>query len=93
MRERLFISDEAAQGLLGELKAAGAEEAAVISTCNRTEVYVTGADRAASGLAAIGALTGRFGSADSLSDYTYLLSDDEAYRHLFLVASGSIRWS
>jgi glutamyl-tRNA reductase len=88
IREKLFISDEAAAGLLGELKAAGAGEAAVISTCNRTEVYVTGADRAASGRTVMDALAGRFGSADSLFAYTYLLSDEEAYRHLFLVASG-----
>ncbi len=87
IREKLYISEEAAHGLLGELKAAGAQEAAVISTCNRTEVYVTGPEQDAQGRAAIDVLTGRFG-ADSLSSYTYLLTDEEAYRHLFLVASG-----
>ena len=87
IREKLYISEETAHGLLGDLKAAGAQEAAVISTCNRTEVYVTGPEQEAQGRAAIDVLTGRFGT-DSLSSYTYLLTDEEAYRHLFLVASG-----
>jgi len=87
IREKLFVPEEAAGELLGDLRTECAGEAAVISTCNRTEVYVASTDGEASGRAAMHALTRRFG-APSLSEYTYLLSDEEAYRHLFLVASG-----
>jgi glutamyl-tRNA reductase len=89
VRERLFIPEEAMGDVLKELKARGATEAAVISTCNRTEFYVSGADIEESGRAVAGTLAGRFGiDATWLRDYTYTLGDDEAYRHLFLVASG-----
>jgi glutamyl-tRNA reductase len=87
VRERLFISGEASVDILGQLKIRGAVEAAVLSTCNRTEIYATCADADASGRAFMGILVERFGMA-SLADCTYLLGDEEAYRHLFLVASG-----
>src|SRR5208337_1491134 len=79
--------EEASAGVLRELKRQSGDEAAVISTCNRTEVYVSCADAEASSRAVMGLLVDRFGMA-SLGDYTYTFSDEEAYRHLFLVASG-----
>ena len=87
VRERFFIPEEASAEVLRELKRRSGDEAAVISTCNRTEIYVTCADTEASNRAAMGFLVDRFGMA-SLADYTYTFSDEEAYRHLFLVASG-----
>jgi glutamyl-tRNA reductase len=87
VRERFFIPEEASAGVLRELKRQSGDEAAVISTCNRTEVYVTCADAEASNRAVMGFLVDRFGMA-SLGDYTYTFSDEEAYRHLFLVAAG-----
>jgi glutamyl-tRNA reductase len=87
VRERFSISEEASGEVLGGLRGSGGSEAAVISTCNRTEVYMTCSDAEASKRAVMGFLAGRFRMA-SLADYTYTLSDEDAYRHLFLVASG-----
>jgi glutamyl-tRNA reductase len=87
VRERLFIPEEAIAAVLDDLKARGACEAVVVSTCNRTEVYVTGADPEAAAGTMRAALADRFG-APPPSDYLYTFTDDEAFRHLFLVASG-----
>jgi len=66
---------------------AQAPEAAILSTCNRTEIYCA-ADQAATGdtlrwLAQAGGV-----SASELHAHTYLLEDNEAARHAFRVASG-----
>ena len=64
-----------------------APEAAILSTCNRTEIYCA-ADRLAAQdtlrwLASTGGV-----SAQELRSHTYLLQDNEAARHAFRVASG-----
>ncbi len=87
VRERCFIPEEAASDVLGELRSRGAAEVVVISTCNRMEVYMACEDAEGSSRAVAGFLADRFGMAP-LADYTYTFSDEEAYRHLFLVASG-----
>ena len=87
VRERFFIPEEANDGVLRELKGLGADEAVVISTCNRTELYVTAADAEGSVEAVMRLLVDRVKPA-SLEGYTYTFRDEEAYRHLFLVASG-----
>ena len=62
-------------------------EAAILSTCNRTEVYCaspeTAADHTLHWLAKAGNLP-----AHALRDYTYTLQDETAARHAFRVASG-----
>jgi len=88
-RERLYVPEDALGDLLGDMTTKGASEAVILSTCNRTEVYVTGPDAGALKGAIVTALTARFGvDAAWLSQYTYSMSDEEAYKHLFLVASG-----
>ena len=62
-------------------------EAAILSTCNRTEIYCAG-DQAATAdtlrwLAQAGGV-----SAQELQSHTYLLEGNEAARHAFRVASG-----
>lgn len=62
-------------------------EVAIVSTCNRTEVYV-GADRdlvtpAVEWLASIGGIESR-----AFRDHAYVLEDGAAARHAFRVASG-----
>ena len=64
-----------------------APEAAIVSTCNRTELYV-GADAdlvlpAMEWLAGVGGVGG-----STLRDHTYVLQGDAAARHAFRVASG-----
>ena len=64
-----------------------AHEVAIVSTCNRTEVYV-GADAglvepAVSWLASVGGVTPQ-----TLRDHAYVLEGSSAARHAFRVASG-----
>jgi glutamyl-tRNA reductase len=89
VREKLHVPDDALGDVLKALKTEGAAEAVIISTCNRTEVYVTGASAEESSSAVTQVLATRFDIERTwLQDYTYTFTDDEAYRHLFLVASG-----
>lgn len=75
--------------MLREIKDRGAAEATIISTCNRTEIVASGADLNGSNNAVIQTLTGRFSIGQEwLERYLYVLEDDEACKHLFLVASG-----
>lgn len=88
-RERLHIADEAIGDVLGELKERGCDEALVLSTCNRTEIYAAGRSPAETTAVVAKALNDRFGVDQAwLADYTYTMSNEEAYKHLFLVASG-----
>ncbi len=62
-------------------------EAAIISTCNRTEIYCASEHSALDHT--IGWLANSGGvSADLLRAHTYALADEEAARHAFRVASG-----
>jgi glutamyl-tRNA reductase len=76
-------------GLRSQLAERNAQtpEAAILSTCNRTEIYCA-ADQAATAdtlrwLAQAGGV-----SAQELQSHTYLLEGNEAARHAFRVASG-----
>ena len=85
IRERVVFHVERLQEALVELKRGLAREAAILSTCNRTELYVS-ADKPAE-LAQWLAQYHRFGEAD-LQQYLYTLPDEQAVRHAFRVASG-----
>jgi glutamyl-tRNA reductase len=88
VRERVAVDLQAAGELARSLAAsAPAHEAVVLSTCNRTELYVAGddgivehADRALLGLAGPGAA--------ALAPAAYRLADESAALHLFRVAAG-----
>lgn len=87
-RERVAFSDEAARAALPALTALpGVAEAALINTCNRTELLAqVEADREsmlAEWLHAHQSLT-----AGSLDEFLYRHRDGDAVRHLFRVASG-----
>ena len=85
-RERFHLTLDQA-GALAEALSGGEREAAVLATCNRTEIYLTGSDmvdtqtRAACALAAI---------ADCAVDARSVLarSNEAVARHLFSVAAG-----
>jgi glutamyl-tRNA reductase len=88
-RERLHMADETLGDMLRDLKEAGCDEALILSTCNRTEIYVAGRSIDETGAIVARALNDRFGVGSTwLADYAYTMSDEEAYRHLFLVACG-----
>jgi glutamyl-tRNA reductase len=90
LRERIALTDHAAEPLLHELTAHPAiGEAVALSTCNRTELYllVTDPVEAESGVLAL--LARRAGIRPTeLLDGIYSLRNCDAARHLYRVASG-----
>lgn len=95
LRERVAFPLEEIQPALAALKslwlgraALGAPEAAILSTCNRTEVYCATDDRTPRETA-IEWLSSYHGmSAAELAPHVYALPQSEAVRHAFRVASG-----
>ena len=81
VRERLYLADRHAVELARELAGEGAE-AVVLSTCNRTEVYLVGADSQR----AVDELERRSGL--TLHSVAARWPDGEAVEHLFRVAAG-----
>jgi glutamyl-tRNA reductase len=85
VRERVVFHVERLREALGELKRGLAREAAILSTCNRTELYVALDEPAAA--AQWLARYHRF-EPEGLSPYLYTLPREQAVRHVFRVASG-----
>ena len=88
MRERLSFAPESLIRALNTLvhnAAAGVREAAILSTCNRTEIYCQAAQPAAilDWFAAYHQL-----DAAQLSGHVYTLAQERAVRHTFRVAAG-----
>jgi len=85
VRERVVFHVERLHEALAELKRGLVAEAAILSTCNRTEVYVAGEkpDSLARWLAQYHRL-----APDELQPYLYTLPREQAVRHAFRVASG-----
>ncbi len=86
VRERVvFAPDDLAEALRDLIAARDVKEAAILSTCNRTEVYFHGHDPApvAKWLAGFHNLP-----ESSISPYVYTLGKDKAVTHAFRVASG-----
>ena len=84
LREQVALDRDAAQALAARLAEDG-REAACLSTCNRTEIYVAAADAeqaerdAAAALASLG---------PEIEPALYRLQDRAAAHHLFRVAAG-----
>jgi glutamyl-tRNA reductase len=86
VRERVTFAPDALSGALRDLTSAQrVKEAAILSTCNRTEVYFHGGepDAVARWIEQSHTL-----APSSLSPYVYTLNDEEAVTHAFRVASG-----
>ncbi len=86
VRERVAFATQSLARALSAMKDVGlASEAAILSTCNRTELYFEGEqpDAAAQWLAQYHRV-----QPDELSPYLYTLPHDQAVRHAFRVASG-----
>lgn len=86
VREKVAFPAERQAEALADLAAQpGIEEAVLVSTCNRTEVYV----RAEEPIAARGWLAAEAAKAgSSIDDLLYCHSGDSAVRHAFRVAAG-----
>jgi glutamyl-tRNA reductase len=85
VRERVALDGAAAAALARELAAPG-REAVVLSTCNRTELYLAAADDADAQAAATAALAHL--AEQDLDAHLYRLRDEAAALHLFRVAAG-----
>jgi glutamyl-tRNA reductase len=89
VREKLSVSGESLPALLHKMRVGYVKEAVLLSTCNRTEVYFCAEDSDLAIHKIRDVLFDHSGiKQERLNDYTYLFSDEEAYKHLFLVASG-----
>jgi glutamyl-tRNA reductase len=86
IREKVaFTAEGLRQALTAIVKAPPAEEAAILSTCNRTELYCAAGEpaRALAWLADYQRL-----DPHDLKPYLYTLAREEAVRHAFRVAAG-----
>jgi glutamyl-tRNA reductase len=90
LRERLSLTEGRAVGALQELTAVeGIHEAAAISTCNRTELYLIVSDAVEAESEALGVLTRQAEIRPTeLLGHLYSLRAGEAARHLFQVTAG-----
>jgi glutamyl-tRNA reductase len=85
VRERVVFHVERLREALGEIRGSLAREAAILSTCNRTELYLDGEEPAAAAqwLAKYHDL-----APGELAPYLYTYPAERAVRHAFRVASG-----
>lgn len=85
IRENVAFSNENLRHALSDLTAQNAAEAAILSTCNRTEIYVQSAhaEPVVDWLAHYHKL-----DIANVQPYTYTLSNQDAVKHAFRVASG-----
>jgi glutamyl-tRNA reductase len=90
LRERLSLTEGRAVGALRELtEATGIHEAAAISTCNRTELYLVVSDSVDAESTALGVLTRQAEIRPTeLLGHLYSLRSGEAARHLLRVTAG-----
>ncbi|NDD27210.1 MAG: glutamyl-tRNA reductase [Proteobacteria bacterium] len=89
-RERLAVLDEQIPGLFEALlKTRSVIECAVVSTCNRTELYAVGETPGRAADAVIAHLSARDGQpAEVILPHLYQSFNRDAVRHLFSVSAG-----
>lgn len=85
IRENVAFNGETLRHALSDLTAQNAAEAAILSTCNRTEIYVQSErpEPVIDWLAKYHKL-----ALDKVQPYTYTFTNQEAVKHAFRVASG-----
>jgi glutamyl-tRNA reductase len=90
LRERLSLTEGSAVGALQELTSSpGIHEAAAISTCNRTELYLVVSDPVEAESTALGVLTRQAELRPTeLLGHLYSLRSGDAARQLFRVTAG-----
>ncbi|HEY5637067.1 MAG TPA: glutamyl-tRNA reductase [Burkholderiales bacterium] len=86
VRERVVFHVERLREALAEITRGPAREAAILSTCNRTELYLSGDEEPA----AAAAWLSHYHRLEpgAISAYLYTLPHEQAVRHAFRVASG-----
>jgi glutamyl-tRNA reductase len=90
LRERLALTDTGAERFLAELRAEPAvQEAVVVSTCNRTELYLVAGDPVEAETVVISKLARRAGLRPTeLLEGVYSERNCDAARHLYRVVCG-----
>ena len=90
LRERLALTEGRAAGVLSDLLSSDqVSEAAALSTCNRTELYLVVSDPVEAESAALGALSRQAAIRPTeLIESLFSVRGIEAARHLFRVAAG-----
>src|SRR5580765_6427758 len=90
VRERFAFSDARIPATLELIRSSGiAEEAAILSTCNRVEMYVATSGHSPQELAGLKEFLVRCHDyRDPLTDEIYTLSEPNSVEHLFKVACG-----
>lgn len=87
IREQVIFAGDAIPRALVEIVALrGIEEAVMLSTCNRTEIYVESQPEGEASL--LDWLKADQALSDEAQDALFVLNDDAAVRHLFQVACG-----
>lgn len=87
--ERVSLRDDAAGKLLDDVVASPAiDEAMLLSTCNRVEIYAS-VEKFHAGVASVSELLARHAAVpfDELSPFVYVHYEDRAVQHLFGVAA------
>src|SRR3954467_913123 len=89
LREKLAISPEQAEAVVRELASLpNIREAALLSTCNRVEIYAVATDKEGALQSLTGDLARRAGIPDAeLDPHLYTRQSQGAVHHLFRVAS------
>jgi len=87
VREKVAISYDNLGDALARLRSY-VSSGIVLSTCNRTEVYLAGAAAPETRNASLEFLKAWSGLGDGLMEYVYVLEDGKAAEHLFRVAGG-----
>ncbi|HET7276332.1 MAG TPA: glutamyl-tRNA reductase [Longimicrobiaceae bacterium] len=90
VRERFAYDRGEVPAALGRLVESGvADEAVLLSTCNRTEIYVSASDVVSGSAAALSILAEHAGeTAEASARYLYQHRDRSAVEHLFRVVAG-----
>lgn len=90
LREAVAMSDERARRFLAELDTVlpSVHEAAILSTCTRTEIYLVGPDRSAAEQVRDRLARRARDGARQPERHIYLLEGEAAARHVFRVAAG-----
>lgn len=90
LRERFAFADARIPSSLEQLRQSGiADEAVILSTCNRVEIYVATTLEPAKAFAELKQfLTATHAYRDPLTDEIYSLAEPHSVHHLFKVASG-----
>ena len=88
LRDRLFIEDAQLPAFFAALRQIGVGQALALSTCDRVEVLVADSDPESAGERIVAALAHHAGMAETeLAGHLYQLYDDDAVRHVAMVAA------